>query len=280
HRHIQGVRTQTGVEDEDGRLEPLVRGARVGVPVIVHHPAPRIGAGQRHEAEGVQGGAPQEGVDADPRLLAGGGARAAQSGHAAAPAEHQTGGDQGDRCAAYQHHRDFSIRPWPAPDAPTGTPVRPRGSEPKRGSIARRKGAMTRRSRLAADATDRIRGGFSTGAAILRDACATAAARVAGNLTRAPPFLDRADRRCLLAGRGRAGSPSGRKGQDMRTGAVIAGVIAATALAAGAGAAAAQTTPRGSALAVSLTEAQAARATAAGQTRLRFTERGRWGLDL
>lgn len=66
----------------------------------------------------------------------------------------------------------------------------------------------------------------------------------------------------------------------MRTGAVIAGLIAATALVAGAGAAAAQTAPRSNAPAVSLTEAQAARGAPAGQTRLRFTERGRWGLDL
>ena len=66
----------------------------------------------------------------------------------------------------------------------------------------------------------------------------------------------------------------------MRTGARIAGVIAGAALAAGAGAAAAQTPPRTNAPAVSLTEAQAARGAPAGQTRLRFTERGRWGLDL
>ncbi len=65
----------------------------------------------------------------------------------------------------------------------------------------------------------------------------------------------------------------------MRNGAVIAGLVAGLALAAGAGSAAAQTA-RSSAPAVSLTEAQGARSAPAGQTRLRFTERGRWGLDL
>lgn len=66
----------------------------------------------------------------------------------------------------------------------------------------------------------------------------------------------------------------------MRTGAVIAGLIAAAALAAGASGAAAQTAPRSNAPAVSLTDAHAARSAPTGQTRLRFTERGRWGLDL
>ncbi|WP_439470455.1 NtrZ family periplasmic regulatory protein [Brevundimonas sp.] len=68
----------------------------------------------------------------------------------------------------------------------------------------------------------------------------------------------------------------------MRTSAVIAGLVAGLALVAAADAAAAQTaTSRGRAPAVSLSEANAARAAApAGQSRLRFTERGRWGLDL
>lgn len=66
----------------------------------------------------------------------------------------------------------------------------------------------------------------------------------------------------------------------MRAGVLIAGLTAATALAAAAGAAEAQTAARSNAPAVSLTEAQAARGAPAGQTRLRFTERGRWGLDL
>lgn len=65
----------------------------------------------------------------------------------------------------------------------------------------------------------------------------------------------------------------------MRQGAFIAGVAAAVALLAVADTAAAQTA-RGRT--VSLTEAQAARSAGnqTGQTRLRFTERGRWGLDL
>lgn len=65
----------------------------------------------------------------------------------------------------------------------------------------------------------------------------------------------------------------------MRKSAVIAGLVAGFALAAAADAAAAQS--RNRAPAVSLNDAQAARSAApAGQSRLRFTERGRWGLDL
>lgn len=67
----------------------------------------------------------------------------------------------------------------------------------------------------------------------------------------------------------------------MRKSAVIAGLAGGLALVAAADAASAQTAPRSRAPAVSLTEAQAARSAAApGQSRLRFTERGRWGLDL
>lgn len=65
------------------------------------------------------------------------------------------------------------------------------------------------------------------------------------------------------------------------SGAVIAGLVGGLALLAVADAASAQAA--GSrAPAVSLTEAQSARTAAApsGQSRLRFTERGRWGLDL
>lgn len=65
----------------------------------------------------------------------------------------------------------------------------------------------------------------------------------------------------------------------MRKSAVIAGLVAGLALVAAADAAAAQSRSR--APAVSLTDAQTARTTApAGQSRMRFTERGRWGLDL
>jgi len=68
----------------------------------------------------------------------------------------------------------------------------------------------------------------------------------------------------------------------MRKGAVIAGLAAGLTLLAAADAASAQAAAsRNRAPAVSLTEAQAARAApGAGQSRLRFTERGRWGLDL
>lgn len=67
----------------------------------------------------------------------------------------------------------------------------------------------------------------------------------------------------------------------MRKSAVIAGLVAGLALVAAADAAAAQTATRGRASAVSLSEASAARtATPPSQSRLRFTERGRWGLDL
>lgn len=68
----------------------------------------------------------------------------------------------------------------------------------------------------------------------------------------------------------------------MRKSAVIAGLVAGLALVAAADAAAAQTaTQRGRAPAVSLSEASAARtATPSSQSRMRFTERGRWGLDL
>ena len=63
--------------------------------------------------------------------------------------------------------------------------------------------------------------------------------------------------------------------------AVIAGLAAGLTLLAAADAASAQAAGRSRAPAVSLTEAQAARSAAnPGQSRLRFTERGRWGLDL
>lgn len=65
------------------------------------------------------------------------------------------------------------------------------------------------------------------------------------------------------------------------TGAVIAGLVGGLALLSVADAASAQAS-RSRAPAVSLTEAHTARAATAptGQSRLRFTERGRWGLDL
>jgi hypothetical protein len=61
--------------------------------------------------------------------------------------------------------------------------------------------------------------------------------------------------------------------------AVIAGLTAGLTLLAMADVASAQTAARARAPAVSLTEAQSARA-ATGTSRLRFTERGRWALDL
>lgn len=67
----------------------------------------------------------------------------------------------------------------------------------------------------------------------------------------------------------------------MRKGAVIAGLAAGLTLLAVADVALAQAAqPRSRAPAVSLSEAQAARSATASQSRLRFTERGRWGLDL
>lgn len=70
-----------------------------------------------------------------------------------------------------------------------------------------------------------------------------------------------------------------------KTGALIAGLAAGLSLLAMADVASAQAAgspARARAPAVSLTDAQAARAAAAqpGSSRLRFTERGRWGLDL
>ncbi len=66
----------------------------------------------------------------------------------------------------------------------------------------------------------------------------------------------------------------------MRTNsAVIAGLAAGLTLLAVADVASAQTAVRTRAPAVTLSEAQSARAIA-GPSRLRFTERGRWGLDL
>ena len=70
-----------------------------------------------------------------------------------------------------------------------------------------------------------------------------------------------------------------------KTGALIAGLAAGLALVAMADVASAQAAgapSRARAPTVSLSEAQAARAAAAqpGSSRLRFTERGRWGLDL
>lgn len=67
----------------------------------------------------------------------------------------------------------------------------------------------------------------------------------------------------------------------MRKGAVIAGLTTGLTLLAVADVASAQgqaSSSRSRAPAVSLNEAQSARA--AGPSRLRFTERGRWGLDL
>jgi len=65
----------------------------------------------------------------------------------------------------------------------------------------------------------------------------------------------------------------------MRKSAVIAGLVAGLALVAAADSAAAQSRSR--APAVSLNEAQTARSVApTSQSRMRFTERGRWGLDL
>ena len=64
-------------------------------------------------------------------------------------------------------------------------------------------------------------------------------------------------------------------------GAVIAGLAAGLTLLAVADSASAQTAAaRSRAPAVTLSEAQAARAATPSQSRLRFTERGRWGLDL
>jgi len=70
-----------------------------------------------------------------------------------------------------------------------------------------------------------------------------------------------------------------------KTGAVIAGLAGGLALLAMADSASAQSAAssgRARVPTVSLSEAQAARAAAAqpGSSRLRFTERGRWGLDL
>jgi len=69
-----------------------------------------------------------------------------------------------------------------------------------------------------------------------------------------------------------------------KTGALIAGLAAALALVATADVASAQTAApaRARAPTMTLSEAQAARAAAAqpSSSRLRFTERGRWGLDL
>ncbi len=68
-----------------------------------------------------------------------------------------------------------------------------------------------------------------------------------------------------------------------KTGGLIAGLAVGLMLLAVSDIASAQTAPsRAGVPAVSLTEAHAARAAAAqpGSSRLRFTERGRWGLDL
>lgn len=63
--------------------------------------------------------------------------------------------------------------------------------------------------------------------------------------------------------------------------AVIAGAAAGLALLAMADAASAQAAAtRARTPAVTLSEAQAARSAGSSQSRLRFTERGRWGLDL
>lgn len=67
----------------------------------------------------------------------------------------------------------------------------------------------------------------------------------------------------------------------MRSGAVIAGLVGVLMLLTTADVAAAQSSRSRTAPTVSLTEAQrAASAVPSGQSRLRFTERGRWGLDL
>ncbi len=67
----------------------------------------------------------------------------------------------------------------------------------------------------------------------------------------------------------------------MRKSAVIAGLAGGLALLAFADVASAQTAAsRNRTPTVSLSEAQAARSATPNQSRLRFTERGRWGLDL
>ena len=67
----------------------------------------------------------------------------------------------------------------------------------------------------------------------------------------------------------------------MRAGAVIAGLAAGLAMLAMADSASAQAAARSRAPALTLSEANAARAAApqSSQSRLRFTERGRWGID-
>jgi hypothetical protein len=68
----------------------------------------------------------------------------------------------------------------------------------------------------------------------------------------------------------------------MRAGAAIAGIAAGLALLAGADTASAQSASRTRAPAMSLAEANAARVapqSQSSQSRLRFTERGRWGID-
>src|SRR5690606_33539567 len=82
----------------------------------------------------------------------------------------------------------------------------PEGSKPKRRSITRSKGAMTRRSRIAAAASRRS-GGENTSKARRRVTLAPQeSARVAGTNDQRPRFVDRADQQCLIAGKDRGGS--------------------------------------------------------------------------
>ena len=68
----QRVGAQVAVEDRDRHLGPLAGVLRVGIPFGDDHAAVGIGLGERREGERLQRGAPQIGVDADRRHLAGG----------------------------------------------------------------------------------------------------------------------------------------------------------------------------------------------------------------
>ena len=70
-RNPQGIGAQILIEDCHGHFHTLARIARIGVPIGHNHTACAIGLKQRREADRVQRGTPQIGIDADGVDLAG-----------------------------------------------------------------------------------------------------------------------------------------------------------------------------------------------------------------
>uniref|UniRef100_A0A0N5A6W1 LigA n=1 Tax=Parastrongyloides trichosuri TaxID=131310 RepID=A0A0N5A6W1_PARTI len=279
HGDVQGVGAQTAVQDEDGGLETLVRRLRIDVPVIVHHPAPRVGAGQRHEGQGVQGGAPQIGVHADAQLGFHAGrlglGAAADEGQAGAAAEQQSRGDQGDRSAANKSHSIVSVKGW--------TTYAGRFRKAPEG----RSSKETARARAAATLYNTLKRGYDKANRRSWPPISTAKGR--NGVTQAPqgpaesPRTVIAGLPCVDPGARVHMLSPGRTvpARGMRFVAVIAACAGALALAGMADDASAQTRARTPSVNLSDIAAQSSTtpATPAQRRGLRFNENGRWGLN-